>query len=33
MALVNPHGKKKKLMPLLLEGAALQKELKKAAQA
>src|SRR3990172_6510746 len=30
MALVKPHGKKKKLMPLLLEGAALQKELKKA---
>ena len=30
MALVKPHGKKKKLMPLLLEGSALQKELKKA---
>jgi sulfate adenylyltransferase len=29
MALVKPHGKRKKLMPLLLEGAALQKELKK----
>jgi sulfate adenylyltransferase len=30
MALVKPHGKKKKLMPLLLEGSALAKELKKA---
>ena len=30
MALVKPHGKKKKLMPLLLSGAVLQKELKKA---
>jgi sulfate adenylyltransferase len=30
MALVKPHGKKKKLMPLLLEGSALSKELKKA---
>ena len=30
MALVPPHGKEKKLMPLLLEGAALQAELKKA---
>ena len=30
MALVKPHGKKKKLMPLLLEGTALAKELKKA---
>ena len=30
MALVKPHGKKKKLMPLLLEGAALHRELKKA---
>ena len=30
MALVKPHGKKKKLMPLLLSGPALQKELKKA---
>jgi sulfate adenylyltransferase len=30
MALVKPHGKKKKLMPLLLSGAALAKELKKA---
>ena len=30
MALVKPHGKKKKLMPLLLTGAALAKELKKA---
>ncbi len=30
MALVKPHGKKKKLMPLLLEGSALRKELKKA---
>ena len=32
MALVKPHGKKKKLMPLLLSGPALQKELKKAAK-
>jgi len=32
MALVKPHGKKKKLMPLLLSGAALQKEQKKAAK-
>ncbi len=31
MALVNPHGKGKKLMPLLLEGAALEAEKKKAA--
>jgi len=30
MALVKPHGKKKKLMPLLLTGTALDKELKKA---
>lgn len=30
MALVNPHGKKKKLMPLLLHGAEQQEELKKA---
>jgi sulfate adenylyltransferase len=30
MALVKPHGKAKKLMPLLLSGTALQKELKKA---
>src|SRR5512142_519523 len=30
MALVKPHGKKKKLMRLLLSGTALQKELKKA---
>ncbi len=30
MALVKPHGKKKKLMPLLLAGPTLQKELKKA---
>jgi sulfate adenylyltransferase len=30
MALVNPHGKDKKLMPLLLEGAALKAELEKA---
>jgi sulfate adenylyltransferase len=30
MALVKPHGKKKKLMPLLLSGTALAKELKKA---
>ncbi len=30
MALVKPHGKKKKLTPLLLAGPALQKELKKA---
>ncbi len=32
MALVKPHGKAKKLMPLLLSGAALQKEMKKAAK-
>ena len=32
MALVKPHGKKKKLMPLLLSGAALQREQKKAAK-
>src|SRR4030065_596003 len=32
MALVKPHGKKKKLMPLLLSRPALQKELKKAAK-
>jgi len=31
MALVNPHGKDKKLMPLLLEGAALAAEKAKAA--
>lgn len=31
MALVNPHGKEKKLKPLLLEGAALEAEKKKAA--
>ncbi|HTZ17713.1 MAG TPA: sulfate adenylyltransferase [Dissulfurispiraceae bacterium] len=31
MALVNPHGKAKKLMPLLLEGSALEAEKKKAA--
>jgi sulfate adenylyltransferase len=31
MALVNPHGKQKKLMPLLLEGAALAAEKEKAA--
>ena len=31
MALVNPHGKEKKLNPLLLEGAALEAEKKKAA--
>ena len=30
MALVNPHGKDKKLKPLLLEGAALEAEKKKA---
>ncbi|MDA8387119.1 MAG: sulfate adenylyltransferase, partial [Nitrospiraceae bacterium] len=30
MALVNPHGKEKKLKPLLLEGAALQAEKEKA---
>ncbi len=30
MALVNPHGKDKKLMPLLLEGAALAAEQAKA---
>jgi len=29
--LVNPHGKDKKLKPLLLEGAALKEEIKKAA--
>jgi len=32
MALVKPHGKKKKLMPLLLQGTALQKEIKKSAK-
>jgi sulfate adenylyltransferase len=31
MALVNPHGKEKKLKPLLLEGAELDGEKKKAA--
>ncbi len=31
MALVNPHGKQKKLMPLLLTGAQLEEEKKKAA--
>ncbi len=31
MALVNPHGKEKKLKPLLLEGAELEGEKKKAA--
>jgi sulfate adenylyltransferase len=31
MALVNPHGKDKKLKPLLLEGKALEEEKKKAA--
>lgn len=31
MALVNPHGKEKKLKPLLLEGAALEAEKKRAA--
>ena len=31
MALVNPHGKEKKLKPLLLTGAALEAEKKKAA--
>ncbi|MCG2722222.1 MAG: sulfate adenylyltransferase [Thermodesulfovibrionales bacterium] len=30
MALVNPHGKEKKLKPLLLEGAELEAEKKKA---
>jgi len=30
MALVNPHGKAKKLMPLLLEGKELEEEKKKA---
>ncbi|WP_333653763.1 sulfate adenylyltransferase [Dissulfurispira sp.] len=30
MALVNPHGKQKKLNPLLLTGAALEEEKKKA---
>lgn len=30
MALVKPHGKMKKLMPLLLQGPALEKELNKA---
>ncbi len=30
MALVNPHGKEKKLMPLLLEGEELKAEKKKA---
>ena len=28
--LVNPHGKEKKLKPLLLEGGALKEEQKKA---
>jgi sulfate adenylyltransferase len=32
MALVKPHGKQKKLMPLLLSGSAKEKELKKAAK-
>jgi sulfate adenylyltransferase len=31
MALVNPHGKEKKLNPLLLTGAELEAEKKKAA--
>jgi sulfate adenylyltransferase len=31
MALVNPHGKEKKLKPLLLEGKELEEEKKKAA--
>lgn len=31
MALVNPHGKQKKLMPLLLTGQALEEEKKRAA--
>jgi sulfate adenylyltransferase len=30
MALVNPHGKQKKLIPLLLTGAALEEEKKRA---
>ena len=30
MALVNPHGKAKKLMPFLLEGKELIEEKKKA---
>ncbi len=30
MALVNPHGKEKKLKPLLLQGAALEEEKKRA---
>ena len=30
MALVNPHGKDKVLKPLLLEGSAIEAELKKA---
>ena len=30
MALVNPHGKEKKLKPLLLEGDAQKAELEKA---
>lgn len=30
MALVKPHGKKKKLMPLLLKGKALKEEAQKA---
>ena len=30
MALVNPHGKQKKLMPLLLSGRELEEEKKKA---
>ena len=31
MALVNPHGKEKKLKPLLLQAADLEAEKKKAA--
>ena len=30
MALVNPHGKQKKLMPLLLTGEELKEEKQKA---
>ena len=32
MSLVNPHGKEKKLKPLLLSGAALEEEKKRAAK-
>jgi len=32
MALVNPHGSKKELMPLLLKGAEREDEIKRAAE-